>query len=287
MKPPPFSYHDPRSVADAVQLLSTLENPKLLAGGQSLMPMLNMRFVLPDHVIDINKIDGLAYIREEGGALVLGAMTRQRDIEFSELVAAKHPLLREAILNVGHRQTRNRGTIGGSLCHLDPAAEQPLVCLVSDAILTAAGPKGERQIAMRDFALAYMTPNLEPDELLVGIRIPLWRPGHGHAFFEFARRHGDFAVASAAVLLDVDAGGTIAKAAVAVGGCAATPLRMDAVEAKLTGQKATPELFRDAADLCREIDAVADVHATVEYRQHLAAVLTRRALTQALARVKR
>lgn len=287
MKPPPFSYHDPRSVAEAVQLLSSLENPKLLAGGQSLMPMLNMRFVLPDHVIDINKIDGLAYIREEGGALTIGAMTRQRDIEFSDLVAAKHPLLREAILNVGHRQTRNRGTIGGSLCHLDPAAEQPLVCLTSDATITATGPKGERAIAMREFPLAYMTPNLEPDEILTGIKIPLWRPGHGYAFLEFARRHGDFAVASAAVLLDTDANGIITKAAVGVGGCAATPLRMDEVEAKLVGQKASEDLFREAAELCRKVDAVADVHATVEYRQHLAAVMTRRALTHAYARVKR
>ncbi len=292
MKPPPFSYHDPRTVAEAVSLLSTLENPKLLAGGQSLMPMLNMRFVLPDHVIDLGKIDGLAYIREapskEGGnALEIGAMTRQRDIEFSELIAAKHPLLREGILNVGHRQTRNRGTIGGSLCHLDPAAEQVLVCLASDAIVTAAGPNGERAIPFREFPLAYMTPNLEPDEMLIGIKIPLWPAGHGYSFLEFARRHGDFAVVSVAALLDVDAGGIIKRAAVALGGVAAVPLRMDAVEARLVGQKASEELFRNAAEICRAIDAVADVHATVEYRQHLAAVLTRRALVQALAKVKR
>lgn len=287
MKPPPFSYHDPRSVAEAVQLLSTLENPKLLAGGQSLMPMLNMRFVLPDHVIDLSKIDGLAYIRETAGALEIGAMTRQRDIEFSELIATKHPLLREGILNVGHRQTRNRGTIGGSLCHLDPAAEQVLVCLASDAIVTAAGPGGERAIPFREFPLAYMTPNLEPDEMLIGIKIPLWPAGHGYSFLEFARRHGDFAVVSAAALLDVDAGGIIKRAAVALGGVAAVPLRMDEVEARLVGQKASEELFRGAAETCRAIDAVADVHATVEYRQHLAAVLTRRALVQALSRVKR
>ncbi len=287
MKPPPFSYHDPRSVAEAVQLLSTLENPKLLAGGQSLMPMLNMRFVLPDHVIDLGKIEGLAYIREANNALEIGAMTRQRDIEFSELIAAKHPLLREGILNVGHRQTRNRGTIGGSLCHLDPAAEQVLVCLASDATVTAAGPAGERVIPFREFPLAYMTPNLEPDEMLIGIKIPLWPIGHGYSFLEFARRHGDFAVVSAAALLDVDAGGTIKRAAVALGGVAAVPLRMDAVEAQLVGQTASEELFRSAAETCRAIDAVADVHATVEYRQHLAAVLTRRALVQALSRVKR
>jgi carbon-monoxide dehydrogenase medium subunit len=287
VKPPPFSYHDPRTVAEAVGLLSTLENPKLLAGGQSLMPMLAMRFVLPDHVIDLGKIEGIAYIREANGALEIGAMTRQRDIEFSELIATKHPLLREGILNVGHRQTRNRGTIGGSLCHLDPAAEQVLVCLASDAVVTAAGTNGERAIPFREFPLAYMTPNLEPDEMLVAIKLPLWPTGHGYSFLEFARRHGDFAVVSVATLLDVDANGIIKRAAVALGGVAAVPLRMDEVEAKLVGQKASEELFREAAELCRAVDAVADVHATVAYRQHLAAVLTRRALVQALSRVKR
>ena len=147
MKPPPFRYHDPRSVSDAVGLLSRLENPKLLAGGQSLMPMLNMRYVLPDNVIDLNKIEALAYLREENGALVSGAMTRQRDLEFSDAVAKRFPLIREAILNVGHRQTRNRGTVGGSLCHLDPSAEIPTVALALDAVVTVAGPKGNREIA--------------------------------------------------------------------------------------------------------------------------------------------
>src|SRR5205823_6260799 len=123
MKPPPFSYHDPRTVADAVSLLGRLDDAKLLAGGQSLMPMLNMRFVQPDHVIDLNRVEGLSFIRENGGALEVGAMTRQRELEFSDLVRARCPLMHEAIRLVGHRQTRNRGTLGGSLCHLDPAAE--------------------------------------------------------------------------------------------------------------------------------------------------------------------
>ncbi|MGA0315431.1 MAG: FAD binding domain-containing protein, partial [Alphaproteobacteria bacterium] len=125
MKPPPFSYHDPSTLEDAVTLLSSLENAKVLAGGQSLMPMLNMRYVLPDHVVDINKIEDLSYIREDGDALEIGAMTRQRDLEFSEIVQKKCPLMHEALLQVGHRQTRNRGTLGGSLSHLDPAAELP------------------------------------------------------------------------------------------------------------------------------------------------------------------
>src|SRR5258708_20245102 len=127
MNPPPFSYRDPRNVADAVGLLSRLENAKLLAGGQSLMPMLNMRYVLPDHIIDLNKIEALSYLRENNGVLEVGAMTRQRDLEFSDVVRARFPLIHEAILNVGHRQTRNRGTVARSLCHLHPSPQPPTI----------------------------------------------------------------------------------------------------------------------------------------------------------------
>ena len=149
MKPPLFSYHDPRTVADAVGLLGRLDNAKLLAGGQSLMPMLNMRFVQPDHVIDLNRVEGLSFIREVDGALEIGGMTRQRDLEFSETVQRRCPLMREAIAFVGHRQTRNRGTLGGSLCHLDPSAELVSVAATLDAVVTVAGPNGQREIAVR------------------------------------------------------------------------------------------------------------------------------------------
>src|SRR5580700_1740958 len=191
MKPPDFSYHDPRTTADAVGLLSSLENAKLLAGGQSLMPMLNMRFVLPDHIIDLNRVEGLNYINARGDTLEIGAMTRQRDIEFSDIVKKKCPLMREAITQVGHRQTRNRGTIGGSLCHLDPAAELVAVAAALDATVEVTGSRGTRRIAFADFPRGYMTPALEPDELLTAVELPLWPAGHGHGFVEFARRHGD------------------------------------------------------------------------------------------------
>src|SRR3954470_12796849 len=158
MKPPPFSYHDPSTVEDAIGLLSRLENAKLLAGGESLMPMLNMRFVLPDHVIDLNLVEGMSGIKETGGALEIGAMTRQRDLEFSDLVKAKCPLLHHAIMHIGHRQTRNRGTIGGSLCHLDPAAELVSVAAAHDATVLVAGQSGTREIAFRDFPAGYLTP---------------------------------------------------------------------------------------------------------------------------------
>jgi carbon-monoxide dehydrogenase medium subunit len=284
MKPPPFRYHDPRTVADAVGLLATLDNAKVLAGGQSLMPMLNMRFVLPDHVIDLNRIDGLAYIRDSGDALDIGAMTRQRDIEFSEVVAARCPLMREAILNVGHRQTRNRGTIGGSLCHLDPSAELVTVAAAMDASVTIAGRDGERTVRFSDFPQAYMTPAVGLDELLVNVRFPLWPKGHGYAFTEFARRHGDFAIVSAAALLEEDSRGRVVRASVTVGGVGAAPVRVAAVEQTITGQPASTALFQDACESCRDIEAMEDVHASSSYRQHLAAVLSRRALETAHAR---
>jgi aerobic carbon-monoxide dehydrogenase medium subunit len=287
MKPPPFSYHDPSTVAEAVGLLVTLENAKVLAGGQSLMPMLNMRFVLPDHVIDLNRIDGLSYIRDSGDSLDIGAMTRQREIEFSDVVRLRCPLMREAILNVGHRQTRNRGTLGGSLCHLDPSAELVLVAAAMDAVVTIAGRDGERTVAFADFPQAYMTPAVGQDELLTSVRFPLWPEGHGYAFMEFARRHGDFAIVSAAALLHEDSSGRIAKAAVAVGGVGAAPVRVTEIERAVIGHPASADLFRDACEACRRIEAMEDVHASSSYRQHLAAVLSRRALEAAHGRISK
>lgn len=286
MKPPSFAYHDPKSVEEAVALLGSLENAKVLAGGQSLMPMLNMRFVLPDHVIDLNNVPGLAGIEKQADALIIGAMTRQRELEFSSVIAEHCPILSEALLQVGHRQTRNRGTIGGSLCHLDPAAELPTLCLAMDAEVEAVGAQGARVIPFAEFPLAYMTPGIAPDELVTRIRLPLWPKMHGFAFEEFARRHGDFAIASAAVLLTLDSAGAIDRIAVAIGGVAPTPLRMDAVEALLKGVKPTPEALKAAVVPCKEIDALGDVHAPASYRQHLAGVMVRRALTRAVARAK-
>ena len=284
MKPPSFSYHDPETLEAAVFLLGALDNVKLLAGGQSLMPMLNMRFVLPDHIIDINRIPGLSDIAVEGTCLRLGAMARQRDIETSELVASVCPLMSEALGHVGHRQTRNRGTIGGSLCHLDPAAELPTLALALDCAVGVVGPAGSRRIPFAEFPLAYMTPAIGPDELVVFIDVPLWAPGHGYAFEEFARRHGDFAMASAAVQLQLAPGGQIERVAVALGGVAVLPQRMGDMEAMLIGQVPGEELFRAAARLCEDIEALGDVHAPAEYRRHLAGVMVRRALAKATAR---
>jgi carbon-monoxide dehydrogenase medium subunit len=285
MKPPLFSYHDPRAIREVVELLARLDNAKLLAGGQSLMPMLNMRFVLPDHVIDLNRVEGLSFIRDANGALEIGGMTRQRELEFSDLVRERCPLMAEAIRLVGHRQTRNRGTLGGSLCHLDPSAELVSVAAVLDATVTAAGPNGSREIAFADFPVAFMTPAIELNELLTAVRFPVWPKGHGYAFVEFARRHGDFAIVSAAVLLVEDSAGKIQRASVVIGGMGTVPIRAVELAQALIGQVPDDKLLREACETCRKFEAIDDVHAPASYRQHLAAVLSRRALEQARARL--
>jgi carbon-monoxide dehydrogenase medium subunit len=247
------------------------------------MPMMNMRFVVPDHVVDLNGVAGMAGIAGEGGALRIGAMTRQRDIMRSDLVAAKLPLAVEALGFVGHFQTRNRGTIGGSLAHLDPAAELPLVAAACDAVLTVEGPEGSREVPFAEWPLAYMMPSLAPDEVLTRIRLPVWSEPHGAAFVEFARRHGDFAIVAVAAMLVVS-GGTIAKAVVAVGGANTAPVRLTATEAALVGAAPTAESFAAAGAAARKVEAMSDAYVTAAYRQRLAGVLTERALARAAER---
>ncbi len=284
MKPPLFSYHDPRTTADVVGLLTSLDNAKLLAGGQSLMPMLNMRFVLPDHVIDLNRVDGLSYIRESNGALEIGAMTRQRDIEFSDVVRARCPLMHEAIRQVGHRQTRNRGTLGGSLCHLDPSAELVSVAAALDAKVAVAGKNGARTIDFATFPVAYMTPAIELDELVTSATFPCWPAGHGYAFVEFARRHGDFAIVSAAALIEEN-NGKVTRASVTLGGMGPAPVRAAEVERALIGEAIEEKRLREICETLRQLDAIEDIHAPASYRQQLATVLSRRALLKAHERI--
>jgi carbon-monoxide dehydrogenase medium subunit len=284
VKPPPFDYHAPATVAETVGLLATLDNARLLAGGQSLMPMLAMRFAFPDHLIDLNRVAGLSGITLDGDKVRIGAMTRQRDLLDDPMVQQRLPLMAEALTQVGHRQTRNRGTIGGSLCHLDPAAELVAVAAALDATIEIVGPDGARSIPMAVFPLGYMTPSLAPQEMLTAISIPLPPARHGHCFTEFSRRHGDFAIVSAASLLTLDTSGRIDRASVTLGGVGAVPLRMTDLEASLRGNPPTAALFAEAARACDAIDAMEDAQIPGWYRRRLAAVLVRRALETAHAR---
>lgn len=286
MKPAPFSYHRPLSVAEAVQLLATTENPKVIAGGQSLMAMMNFRYAMPDHLIDIARIPALQGIVIEDARMQIGAMTRQRELEFSKALTEAAPLFGAALRHVGHRQTRNRGTIGGSLAHADPAAELPAVCLAHDADIEIAGQHGSRLVPMRDFAAGFMSTAVGYDELLVSVQLKRWPKGHGYSFQEYARRHGDFAVVGAAVLLNAGADGAIDKVAIALCGIGEKPLRRDEAESLLRGRSFDKGLIRQAAQLAADLEPIEDIHGTSAYRRHLARVLTERALNEAWARAE-
>jgi aerobic carbon-monoxide dehydrogenase medium subunit len=284
MKPAPFTYHDPVTVAEATSLLARYENARALAGGQSLMPMMNFRLATPDHVVDLNGITGLAGITWNGGALTIGAMTRQRDLEFSADIAADMPILRETLRHVGHRQTRNRGTIGGSLCHLDPSAELVNIAALHDGVLQIASSGGTREAGFRAFAVGAMTNTMQQDELLTAVTLERWPRPHGYCFVETARRCGDFAIAAVGVLLTLNGAGAIDRAALAVSGLSGLPVRLAAAENMLTGQRPSHEVFRAAAEDAATLEAMEDPYASAAYRRHLARILTYRAIETASRR---
>lgn len=285
MKPASFDYHAPRSLDEAARLLGSLDNAKLIAGGMSLGPMLNFRYVIVDHLIDLGNVAELTGISVENGRLRIGAMTRQREIEYSDLVREHLPLLTEALSYTGHRQTRNRGTIGGSVSHFDPSAEQPTVCAAHEAVIElVSAARGRRRVPFADFGVDFMTTAIEPDEILATIELPLWPRGHGFGFREFARRRGDFAVVACAVLLQRGSGGVIERASVTLAGVGVVPLRMPEIEHYLVGRSPTPEVIKAAAALAEHITPMEDAHATADYRRHLARVLTERAIEDAAHR---
>ena len=282
MKPPPFEYVVADSVEGAVAALGE-GDAKVLAGGQSLVPMLNFRLLRPAILVDINRIPGLAAITDDG-AIRVGALTRHFQLETSPVIAKHFPVLSAAMEHVAHLAIRNRGTIGGSLSHADPAAELPMIALLLDATLAVASPNGERTIAARDFFLGALSVNLGPQDLVTEIALPKLPAGTGWGFEEVARRHGDFALAAVATTLTV-ADGKIAQARIAMTGVDETPKRADAAEAMLAGQALTPALH-DAviASVRASVTPNTDLHASADYRRHLVGVLAGRALDAAWRR---
>jgi len=287
MKPPSFDYVAPRTIGEVVALLQHhAGDAKILAGGQSLMPLLNMRFARPSLLIDLNKLPGLDYIREADGMLAVGALIRQRALERSPLVKKRQPLIDAALRFVSHPQIRNRGTVCGSLAHADPAAELPAVATALEAQFVATGPQGTRTIAASDFFVTIMTTALEPAEMLTEVRFPVLPDRTGWSCLEVTRRHGDFALAGAAVTVTLDGAGKCAAARIALFGVGYTPLRARAAEQALVGEKPDDQVLERAAAKARAqvTDAVSDVHASREYRQYLAGVVTRRTLAEAAQR---
>jgi CO/xanthine dehydrogenase FAD-binding subunit len=288
MKPAPFEYAAPESLEEAMSLLEEHGDvAKVLAGGQSLGPVLNMRLASPEVLIDINRVDQLAYVRQKNDHLEIGAIARQRTVERSLVIPQRWPLLAEAVPYIGHVTVRNRGTVCGSIAHADPAAELPAVATALDAELHILGPNGERTAHPGEFFLSYLTTNLEPQELLVEVRFPPSQPRTGHAWLEIARRHGDYALVGVAAVLTLREDGACGAARLVYTGVAAVPFDAQEATKVLVGEQPTEELFATAAEQAAgSSEPSSDIHASAKYRQHLVRVLTRRALRKALERAK-
>jgi len=285
MKPPAFDYIAADSIAMAAAALAQAgDDAKIIAGGQSLVPMLNFRMLRPSILVDINRIAGLDAIEEAGGAIRVGALTRHYQLETSPLVARHLPVLSCAMTHVAHLAIRNRGTIGGSLAHADPAAELPMMALLLEAELRVASASGERTVAARDFFLGALTVDLAPGEIITEVVLPKLPPRTGWGFAEVARRHGDFALAAVAATLTVS-GDTIEHARIALTGVGPTALRAHKAEGLLIGHAPEPDLIHRVVDAVRTtIEPETDLHASSDYRRHLAGVLTGRTLVAAWRR---
>ena len=288
MKPAPFEYQAPASLPDALAALARHGgDAKLLAGGQSLIPVMNFRLAQPALLVDINKLTELDFVRRgEDGSLRIGALVRQRRLEREPLVADLAPLLREAVPFIAHPQIRNRGTFGGSLAHADPAAELPAVAVALKARFRLQKEGGERWVEAGDFFAGLFTTALEPDELLVEAAIPPPPPRTGWAFLEVARRHGDYAQAGVAALVTLSEDGRCREARLVYLSVGDAPVEAREAARLLVGEEIAPRTVEAAAEKAAkdEMDPFGDIHATADFKRHLARVLTRRALLQAAAR---
>jgi CO/xanthine dehydrogenase FAD-binding subunit len=285
MKAAAFDYVRASSVAEICRLLADAgdEERKIIAGGQTLVPLMAMRMARPDMLIDINDVAELAGINDHGDHVSFGAGTRQRAIERSDIVSDRLPLVAKAVRNVGHQQTRNRGTIGGSIVHGDPSAELPMAALALEATMILRAVSGETEMPIDGFFEAAMVTNIEPGQLLTEIRVPVWQDARiGTGFHETSSRQGDFAIVAAAAQVALAEDGKVTRAAISVGGAAPSPVKLHGLEAALIGKSA--DGFQDIIALVDEdIDAETDVHATAEYRRRVTRKLVSRAIDDAIA----
>ncbi|HLY67868.1 MAG TPA: xanthine dehydrogenase family protein subunit M [Chloroflexota bacterium] len=282
MKPARFEYYDPRSFEEAAELLQRADGDgKVMAGGQSLMPLMNMRLARPAVVVDINRIENSGYVKAWEGGVAFGATARQRSLDSDELVTSRLPIMQLAAGHIGHPQIRSRGTVCGSIAHADPAAELPALALALDAEIDAISTRGKRTIPAADFFVDYLTTSLEADEVVSEVRFPAPPEGMDWSFMEVSRRHGDFAMVGIVAGLALQ-GSAIADARLTYFGVGGTPVRCRDVEQSLRGQPAGEEAFAAAAAaVSRQLDPQDDLHATAAYRRSVAGVLTQRALTRA------
>lgn len=287
MKPPKFAYHAPVRLDEAVQLLAHYAgNARVLSGGQSLIPMLNFRLLAPEALVDLGRVPGLAEIHIVQDQLCIGAMTRQRTAENSDLVSQYLPLMKEALGWVGHLPTRSRGTIGGSIAHADPSAELPMILLALDGAVVAAGISGERVVAADDLFSSFFTTTLAPTEILSEVRIPLMPARSGFAVEEYARRKGDFAIVGIAVILEGDAN-RCTRARLVTTGVGGRPMRLHAAEDLLEKNGLGAESIASASRIAMEtVQPTSDPNASADFRRHLTGVLAERALLRAARMLK-
>jgi CO/xanthine dehydrogenase FAD-binding subunit len=289
MKPAAFEYDDPRTVDETLDLLARHgDECKVLAGGQSLVPLMNFRLARPGRLIDINGVAELSGIKRDGGSLVIGAMTRHAQVERSNVIAESWPLLHEAIGWVGHAQIRNRGTVGGSVAHADPAAELPAAFAALDARFVVRSRRGSRVVGWQEFFVAEFTSALAPDELVTAVEVPAQDHTTGSAFVEFARRHGDFALGGAAVTVRLGRDGSCVGSSIALLSAGPTPVRPGAAEGLLQGTRLDEAAIKAAAaEAIRGLHPTSDLHGSTEYRLQLLRAMTERALTKAAQRARR
>jgi len=286
MIPPPFEYAAPSSIGEAVGLLGQSDGAKILAGGQSLIPMMRFRLAEPALLIDLNRIDGLAYLREEDGWLKLGALTREVDLDRSELIHSRYPLLADTTRMVADPLVRNLATVGGNLAHADPANDHPATMLAYRAKVVAEGPQGQREIAIDDFFMGPFTSTLAHGEILTEIRIPAQRPGSSGAYQKMERKVGDFATAAVAVQVRMDSNGVCDYAGIGLTNVGLTPIRASAAEDILVGQRLDDQTIREAARLAGEVATPQSDHrGTEEYKRALVRTLTVRALRTVQSRL--
>ncbi len=282
MKPAPFEYHAPTTVAEAAELLSSLGDAKLLAGGQSLIPLLALRLTRFEHLIDLGRVDELRGIDRANGTVTIGAMTTEADVGSSAVVAAGAPLVTKATPLIGHFQIRNRGTVGGSIAHADPSAEYPAVAAALEATLLLSSASGSRRVSATDFFQSTFMTSISDDEILTAIEFPVWEGATGFGAYEVARRHGDFALVGAMAGVSIT-GDRVSKAAVALFGVAGTPYRAVTAETALVGASpGTADLTEIGQLAASELDPPGDIHASGAYRRQIAAVVVERALRAAL-----
>jgi carbon-monoxide dehydrogenase medium subunit len=286
MKPAPFHYHAPATRSEAFGLLARLEDARVLAGGQSLVPMLALRLAAPENLIDLNGIADLAGIRTEEGRLVVGAMTRQRHAERSPLVAEVCPLLADALTHVGHQQTRNRGTIGGSIAHMDPTAELPVVASALDALVVLENAEGARRVPFAQWSTGYLATAIEPGEILTAVEFPIWPSGHGWGFEEVTRRGESYSIIAVAALVALGADGTVSRSAIAIGGLGPAAVRARQSEDALAGKPLDDAAIQAAGEASSLLEAEGDLFADETFKRHLAHHLVLRALRAARGRAR-